>query len=145
MVASIKVGQMKRCTLCGEVKSLSEFYASKGMHDGYANQCKECVKERARVNRNKRLDAVRAYDRKRGNRQEKGYQTKYRESNPKKYKAHCMLNNALRDGLITKQPCCICGKEAVAHHDDYNFPLKVRWLCQSHHKQWHAIHGEGKI
>ena len=59
---------MKRCTLCGEVKSLSEFYANKGMQDGYANQCKECVKKRAKVNRDKRLDAARAYDRKRGNR-----------------------------------------------------------------------------
>ena len=24
-----------------------------------------------------------------------------------------------------------------SHHDDYNLPLVLRWLCPLHHRQWH--------
>jgi len=44
-------------------------------------------------------------------------------------------------GEIIKQPCEICGeKKAHAHHDDYRKPLKLRWLCRSHHMQFHNTH-----
>ena len=45
---------------------------------------------------------------------------------------------ALLNGSIQKQPCEICGCDIVeAHHDNYNEPLKIRWLCREHHAQWH--------
>ncbi len=45
---------------------------------------------------------------------------------------------ALLNGSIQRQTCEICGAEpAEAHHDDYNRPLEVRWLCREHHAQWH--------
>jgi hypothetical protein len=34
----------KRCTKCGEVKPLNEFYAMRGMRDGHRNDCIECNK-----------------------------------------------------------------------------------------------------
>ena len=37
------------CTLCATEKSVSEFYKNKAMPSGYANQCKECVKARAKA------------------------------------------------------------------------------------------------
>lgn len=53
-------------------------------------------------------------------------------------KAKSIVNHALRDGELKREPCEICGKEpAQAHHDDYNYPLKVRWLCQDCHARWH--------
>jgi ribosomal protein S27AE len=127
------------CKICKQEKGLSEFYASRKA------TCKECVKLSVRNNRLKRIEYYRAYDRARGSRQPKSYLVEYRERFPNKYRAHNKLNNALRDGKIRKEPCEKCGKrKSVAHHDDYLKPLDVRWLCQAHHKQWHAKYGEGK-
>lgn len=63
---------------------------------------------------------------------------RYRERNPKKYRATNAVNNALRLGKMIKMPCQICGNiNSFAHHDNYNYPLAVRWLCDFHHKDWH--------
>ncbi len=49
------------------------------------------------------------------------------------------VNQAIKRGAITRQPCEVCGATKVdAHHDDYNEPLAVRWLCRPHHQQFHA-------
>jgi hypothetical protein len=33
----------------------------------------------------------------------------------------------------------VCGDQQTdAHHDDYEQPRKVRWLCRRHHQQHHA-------
>jgi hypothetical protein len=34
--------KMKKCHLCGEVKSLANFYKDASKPDGYANRCKQC-------------------------------------------------------------------------------------------------------
>lgn len=48
------------------------------------------------------------------------------------------INYAMKMGKIKRQPCEICGaKPAEAHHDDYNEPLEVRWLCKECHVNWH--------
>lgn len=134
---------MKRCFKCGEVKCLSDFYKHKGMADGHLNKCKECCKKYSLNHRQENIDSIREYDRERGNRQPNGYAKEYRARFPKKYKAHNIVSNAIRDGKLFHMPCEVCGNNAVAHHDDYAKPLNVRWLCQAHHKQWHAKNGEG--
>lgn len=50
------------------------------------------------------------------------------------------LNYAVRKGIIEKEPCLVCGdtKKVHAHHDDYNKPLEVLWLCPIHHRQLHT-------
>lgn len=66
-------------------------------------------------------------------------QAAWRERNPLKVWAHASLRSALKRGLITRQPCEVCGAaETDAHHDTYHEPLTVRWLCRKHHKALHA-------
>jgi hypothetical protein len=58
-----------------------------------------------------------------------------------------MLENAIRYGkLFNPEKCSRCsseerfkdGRTAIqGHHDDYNKPLDVRWLCQRCHHEWH--------
>ncbi len=136
---------MKKCFKCGVEKPLTEFYRHKQMADGYLNKCKDCTKKDSTNRRNKNLEAVREYDRNRGNRQGYEYTKDYRKKYPKKAAAHRKVNYELRKGSILKKPCEVCGAvKVVAHHDDYDRPLEIRWLCQAHHTQWHTKHGEGK-
>ena len=64
----------------------------------------------------------------------------------KKY-VQAAVFRAIKSGALTSMPCQICGDvKTVAHHDDYDKPLEVRWLCRSHHGLWHrdnkALNGE---
>ena len=55
-------------------------------------------------------------------------------------KAQAKVNNSIKLGKITRQPCEICGaEEAEAHHSDYHEEkwLDVQWLCKKHHLEWH--------
>ena len=135
---------MKTCNKCDTEKPISEFYKCRGMKDGHLNKCKECTKKDVHKHRAQNIDAIRAYDRERGNRQNKEYLIEYREKNPVKYKAHTMINNAIRDGKLFIEPCQHCGSDSSvhAHHDDYAKPLNIRWLCAVHHSQWHRDNGE---
>jgi hypothetical protein len=53
--------------------------------------------------------------------------------------AHQCLRSAVRRGLLLPQPCAICGAPNTdGHHEDYNRPMAVTWLCRKHHKQRHV-------
>lgn len=135
---------MKKCFKCNIEKPLSCFYKHKQMKDGHVNKCKECNKKDVAEHRVSNIEKIREYDRARGNRQDPSYIMEWKKKYPKKYKAHCMVNNQKRAGNLHQEPCEVCGSEkSVAHHDDYDKPLNVRWLCQAHHKQWHVKNGEG--
>lgn len=65
-------------------------------------------------------------------------QANWRRANPAKYDAHLAVQRALNAGEIAKLPCEVCGDETVdAHHDQYDEPLNVRWLCRRHHTRLH--------
>lgn len=138
---------MKECNECKELKNPSSYYKHPDTKDGLLGKCKECVKSRVKKHREQNIDRIRAYDRKRGSRQnEKSYLIEYRKRFPVKVRAHRNVMTAIRNGSLVKPNKCETCKEVkkvVAHHDDYHLPLCVRWLCQACHKKWHAIHGEG--
>lgn len=144
------------CVKCGDEKPQSEYYAND-------KSCKECRKALVRANRASKVEQYREYDRRRFDKPERviaraewkqteaGKQSKaktskkYRLENPKKYAAHLALNNAVRDGIITKRTDCEeCGETYYieGHHDDYDKPLEVRWLCAGCHTSWHDLNGE---
>lgn len=63
-----------------------------------------------------------------------------RSLHPDERKARQMVSTYLMRGKIKKSPCEICGNpKADAHHDDYNKPLEIRWLCRKHHAEWHMM------
>lgn len=52
--------------------------------------------------------------------------------------AHDAVEVAIANGSLVRQPCEKCGAVRVdAHHDDYDQPLNVRWLCRGHHLEHH--------
>lgn len=80
------------------------------------------------------------------------------------YRAHFAVRQprgveeALRKGKLQRASQCeSCGKSGSwrlrssrgkrghlvyslhAHHDDYNFRVSVRWLCQRCHRLWHCL------
>lgn len=65
-------------------------------------------------------------------------QAGWRRANPAKYIAHLEVQKALAAGRLTREPCEVCGAKVVdAHHDSYDRPLEVRWLCRRHHVKLH--------
>lgn len=46
-------------------------------------------------------------------------------------------------GKLIRTPCEVCQDPDVErHHDDYNKPLAVRYLCKKHHRARHATAGD---
>lgn len=129
---------MKRCTKCGAEKPLEEFAPRKDRPSGRESHCRQCQNEKARTPEGKAIK--KRNDEKSGNRRK----ASWRDRNPKKRYAHEQVAYALRIGKLIKQGCEICGEDAVGHHDDYDKPLEVRWLCPQHHIAWHKEHGEAK-
>ena len=65
-------------------------------------------------------------------------QFSYQFARAGKYDAHLAVQRAMKAGQLEKQGCEVCGTEAVdAHHDQYDEPLSVRWLCRRHHTRLH--------
>jgi hypothetical protein len=64
---------------------------------------------------------------------------RYRIENPEKRRAHSAVSNAVRDGRLERGPCEVCGttENVHGHHEDYDKPLEVRWLCVIHHAEEH--------
>ena len=63
---------------------------------------------------------------------------RYKKDQELKSKAQGAAFSAVQQGRLIRRPCEVCQSVDVeAHHNDYNQPLKVRWLCKSHHRMAH--------
>jgi hypothetical protein len=112
-------------------------------------ECKDCKKayQKSYISRKskedpewliRRLDQAREFSRKHlALRSPKS--NKRRPRDPLKTKAQATLRKAVLNGSIKPLPCEVCGssQKVHGHHEDYNRPLDVNWLCQKHHHLRH--------
>jgi len=155
---------MKDCHKCHTGKPLSDYHNYRHSKDGKYHICKECRKpdskkyywenaEKLRqINREyistpegKKKNRLRVSAWLKANKDTESFKENRarkdrlrRDKYPHKYFARYKVMSAVKKGLMKKEPCEKCGSVKVqAHHDDYNAPYEVRWLCQKHH---HAEH-----
>lgn len=69
---------------------------------------------------------------------ERARRERYRLKYPERIKANQKVSRAVNKGMLIKQPCEVCQEsKVIAHHDNYDKPLDVKWLCELHHKARH--------
>jgi hypothetical protein len=61
---------------------------------------------------------------------------KWRQKYPLKTLAHYIA----RKHYPEAKPCIIdmCHRIGIRHHEDYNKPLEIVWICRQHHNDYHA-------
>ena len=137
---------LKVCFKCSLELPRSEFYAHPQMGDGLLGKCKACTRKDAIQNRNEKIGAARAYDRKRNKLPHRIALHRLKtdrlrnEDDGIRARAWNAVRRALRTGkLIRPASCSACPLTAhvAAHHDDYTKPLEVTWLCPICHAARH--------
>jgi len=134
---------MKICFKCKTEKPLTEFYKHSRMADGHLNKCKECTKDDSNKHRSENLERIREYDRRRAGLPERKRHNAvvnkaWRAEDVRRQRAHSRVARAITSGTLERGLCCRCGSaKTLAHHEDYDKPLEVMWLCQPCHKQRH--------
>lgn len=135
----------KVCTNCKQPKLINEFSPNRSVKDGHQSNCKSCHNAIAKIYRKtkngrekyrKNSCRFRKLNRLKLNKRRDEYSKKY----PKRIRANNMVYRYIKKGTLTRLKCKICGRnKTVAHHSNYNKPLKVDWLCATHHKEWHKL------
>lgn len=119
--------------ICRKCKKTGEFYKNQ-------DWCKKCQSEyhkkqyqkkkteyRQKQNEYRKTEAFRENHKK--------HRREYYKRNRHKAIARAKLAYEVRMGRI-KRGKCWCGETKVeAHHEDYNKPLEVMWLCRKHHRE----------
>jgi len=154
---------LRCCTKCGTERPAGEFGRDRRRRDGIRPNCKVCERASRQAWRARNRDQHRAQvaryrgrhpDRhnaqnRRWRRQNpeasEKHHVAWRAENPEKVRAHWAVNRAVRSGSLVKPQCCECCHQATpspllhGHHEDYDHPLDVRWLCSSCHAVEHRV------
>lgn len=134
----------KCCRRCGETKPLSDFYKGRRV-------CQPCVRAEERERRARDPEAARARRRAWGQTESgraslRKSSAKYAAKHPERRRASQSLRAAIEKGDVLRAEVCEaagCGLLAVAgHHERYDRPLAVMWLCGPHHE---AVHHVGPV
>lgn len=70
---------------------------------------------------------------------------RYNSKNPLKLRSRQIMANAILNGSLKRKACLFCKRGGISsdplksegHHENYDYPLEVIWLCKKHHKQLH--------
>jgi len=119
----------KTCCMCNRRLPVEQFNYARSNHDGLASHCRDCGKEYKRQH----------YDENYGDFYNR--QVEYRQRYPERIRAFAAVYEATSKGeLIRPDTCSKCGNSGyiVAHHDDYESPMDVVWLCLRCDRQLHA-------
>ncbi len=139
---------MKTCKACKKRLSPGDFYKDARGKDGLYSVCKRCHNKKSDTRKMERYRSDEKYREKVKEKNRKYVRSeKFKEYCRKKYatdvryrkrvKCKGAVRRALKRGELVKKKC-FCGKEAEAHHLDYNYPLEIMWLCREHHAKWHS-------
>ena len=150
-----------KCNICKQPLPFEMFYKNKSKAQGINSTCKKCDKKRNLryyyANRENALSRMHKYykDNKLKCRTvQKVYYSKHRpeylERNrqerikyPLKIQCRRKTYSAIGSGKLIRGTCCKdCGanqERMYGHHEDYNKPLDVVWLCSSCHMRRHSV------
>ena len=63
------------------------------------------------------------------------YKLRSTAKHPERNQARVIFACAIRAGVIKRGCCEFCGNpKTEGHHENYDRPLDVRWLCKEHHR-----------
>jgi len=114
--------------MCKNLLHITEFNLAKSTHDGLQPGCRKCHAE-YKIGYEKTTKSIIA---------QKLSTIKWQLSNKDKKQVHRIVQQAIKSGQLIKQPCEVCSSiRSEAHHEDYNEPLEVNWLCRKHHQVRH--------
>ncbi len=67
----------------------------------------------------------------------------HNKRHPVRCKARNWASRQRKIGNIIRKPCVICGNiKTDAHHENYNFPFWILWICTYHHIWYHSMRKE---
>lgn len=115
---------MKKCSKCKETKKKNYFGINSKSKDGLKHWCKDCWN---------------SYNREYKKRTNKDLLTRRRLKTYKDKASHILRYQISKGKIKRPSNCSKCNKECFphGHHDDYDKPLDVIWLCQSCHRFLH--------
>lgn len=146
---------LKKCSTCKKEKPVSDFYKCKRSRDGLKCQCKKCHNITTVISRD--IDKHRDYSKQWHRKSKYWTREEVRERDLKRSrvknksweaKARSLANRAVDLGFLSRPDYCSeCGGKGWgihAHHEDYNKPLEVIWLCTDCHGKKHRKSTTGK-
>jgi len=140
-----------KCGTCEAYKQERDFYIDGKTTSGVSSVCRVCHIEcairtrdpdNARDMNSEYMRRARKLNPEKFRDREREASRRARANNPVKVAARAAVNNALKRGdLVKPADCENCHKNVrlTGHHDDYNRPLDVRWLCYLCHGKEHRV------
>lgn len=122
----------KKCHKCGQTKDATQFRKDKTQPDGLSFYCTQCKRKLESSYREINRETIRKKDREHY-RKNRDRIIKSRKDNydPVKSRARWLARK------IRAKKCIFCDQLGDRHHEDYEHPLDIVFLCKAHHKQVH--------